>query len=180
MVFLLDLSQPASIAHITLNIRQYISRGVPIRFGVVPVVGHFGDSSVSTLMAQMLWYLTDTAGRASTISFLDDVAQEARGSRISEDLLEGAYDRLRTTVSSSDGEALAPFSRLRQYGIGGKGRNSRDRLAKARDYLDRLGVAAESENKDDYQGAVFLNGAYFPLDDVSLIAISHTSEAITR
>ncbi|GAA5989455.1 hypothetical protein JCM10908_000480 [Rhodotorula pacifica] len=164
LVFVIDLSQPASLAHITQNIKQYVSRGVPIRFGVVPLVGSSGDSSsVATLMAQMTWYLADAAGRTATMAFLDRLAHASHGDRITEDLIQRAYSQLRASSTDLDGEPLATFSEVQQYGIGAKARGSHARLAKTREYLERLGIA--HEDKDGYTGAVFLNGAHFPLNE---------------
>lgn len=165
LVFIIDLSDPASIAHITNNIRQYVSRGIPIRFGVVPIVGPFGDTSMRTLMAQMLWYLSDKAGRSVTMSFLDQVAQATQGARISEDLLQRAYSQLRAQTEDVDGDELVPFERVRAYETGQRSRTVPGRLASTRNYLERLGIAEEAET--ERSGAVFLNGAHFPLNEVS-------------
>jgi UDP-glucose:glycoprotein glucosyltransferase len=164
LVFILDLSRSDSLQHITRNIKQYVSRGLPIRFGVVPHVGPSGDSSsVSTLMAQMTWHLTDAAGRTATMAFLDRIAQALpSGGRISEDLVKRAYSQLRTSSTDLDGEPLAPLEQVRQYGIGAKGRGSHSRLSKTRSYLERLALPQEAK------GSVFLNGAHFPLDEVHL------------
>ncbi|KAG0659060.1 hypothetical protein C6P46_005356 [Rhodotorula mucilaginosa] len=161
LVFILDLSRSDSLQHITRNIKQYVSRGLPIRFGVVPHVGPSGDSSsVSTLMAQMTWHLTDAAGRTATMAFLDRIAQALpSGGRISEDLVKRAYSQLRTSSTDLDGEPLAPLEQVRQYGIGAKGRGSHSRLSKTRSYLERLALPQEAK------GSVFLNGAHFPLDE---------------
>ncbi|KWU41782.1 hypothetical protein RHOSPDRAFT_22376 [Rhodotorula sp. JG-1b] len=161
LVFILDLSLPDSLQHITRNIKQYVSRGLPIRFGVVPHVGPSGDSSsVSTLMAQTTWYLTDAAGRTATMAFLDRIAQALpSGGRISEDLVKRAYSQLRASGTDLDGEPLAPLEEVRQYGIGSKGRGSHARLSKTRSYLERLALSQEGK------GSVFLNGAHFPLDE---------------
>ena len=164
LVFILDLSRSDSLQHITRNIKQYVSRGLPIRFGIVPLVGNSGDSSsVSTLMAQMTWHLTDAAGRTATMAFLDRIAQALpSGGRISEDLVKRAYSQLRTSSTDLDGEPLAPLEQVRQYGIGAKGRGSHSRLSKTRSYLERLALPQEAK------GSVFLNGAHFPLDEVHL------------
>lgn len=174
LVFILDLSLPDSLQHITRNIKQYVSRGLPIRFGVVPLVGPAGDSSsVSTLMAQMTWYLADAAGRTATMTFLDRIAQAVpSGGRISEDLVKRAYSQLRASSGDVDGEPLAPFEEVRQYGIGSKGRGSHARLSKTRSYLDRLALSQEAK------GSVFLNGAHFPLDEVRLGA-ARTSQPLS-
>ena len=75
VVFVLDLSQPASLVLVTQNIKQFISRGIPVRFGLVPLVSSSDSpNSITTEMAQVVWYLVDKIGRGQAIKFLHDVS----------------------------------------------------------------------------------------------------------
>ncbi|BGP48159.1 killer toxin resistant protein [Rhodotorula kratochvilovae] len=167
VVFILDLSQPASLALITENIKQFISRGVPIRFGVVPVVSPLGaEDAVETQLAQLLWYLADAVGRGPAISFLSSVQKAAHGQHVTEDIVRAAYAQLAARVPPVDGGELATYEKV-QEGVGRyKASASHSRLNKARQYLRRLGVPLATGQEDPKNlGAFFMNGAYFPLDD---------------
>lgn len=169
VVFVLDLTRPGALSLVVEHIKQFVGRGIPVRFGVVPVVGASSeDNSLQTLMAQVIWYLTDALGRAPTMQFLATLLKASPESTISEDLLKRAYLQLAATASHVDGGPLARFSELRHYGIGRRAGGSHSRLTKTREYLKRLGVplAAAAETKKSL-GAFFMNGAYFPIDDVS-------------
>ncbi|BGP08072.1 killer toxin resistant protein [Rhodotorula toruloides] len=167
VVFVLDLTRPGALSLVVEHIKQFVGRGIPVRFGVVPVVGASSeDNSLQTLMAQVIWYLTDALGRAPTMQFLATLLKASPESTISEDLLKRAYLQLAATASHVDGGPLARFSELRHYGIGRRAGGSHSRLTKTREYLKRLGVplAAAAETKKSL-GAFFMNGAYFPIDD---------------
>lgn len=71
VVLVLDLSRLDSLRLVSDNIREYITRGIPIRFGIVPQVGK--DGEISTMVAQTLWYLTDKVGRSASMTLLTDV-----------------------------------------------------------------------------------------------------------
>ncbi|BGP32069.1 killer toxin resistant protein [Rhodotorula toruloides] len=167
VVFVLDLTQPEAISLVVEHIKQFVGRGIPVRFGVVPIVGPSSeDNSLQTLMAQVTWYLTDALGRAPTMQFLATLLKASPESPISEDLLKRAYLQLAATASHVDGGPLARFNELRHYGIGKRAGGSHSRLTKTREYLKRLGVplASTAEPKKSL-GAFFMNGAYFAIDD---------------
>ena len=172
VVFVLDLSQPVSLALITENVKQFVSRGIPIRFGVVPLVSPLGaEDAVETHLAQLLWYLTDVVGRGPAISFLASLQKAANGQRVTVELARRKYEQVAGRLPPIDGGELASYDEV-QKGVGRyKASASHSRLNKARQYLRRLGVALPNslEEEDDelaQPGSFFMNGAYFPLDDV--------------
>lgn len=71
VVLVLDLSRIDSLKLISETIRDFVARGIPVRFGLVPQVGK--DSDISTMMAQTMWYLTDAAGRSAVMKLFSDV-----------------------------------------------------------------------------------------------------------
>jgi UDP-glucose:glycoprotein glucosyltransferase len=74
VVFLLDLTQPNTIGLITNSIKTFIARGLPIRFGIVPIVSEEADDgAVEAHVAQVLWYLVDAVGRSPAMNFLAQV-----------------------------------------------------------------------------------------------------------
>lgn len=72
VVLVVDLSFPSVLTLLSENINGFISRGVPIRWGVVPVIGEEGD--MSTMIAKCLWYLVEESGRGTAMAFLTDVS----------------------------------------------------------------------------------------------------------
>lgn len=169
IVFVLDLTQPEALALVVEHIKQFVGRGIPVRFGIVPIVGPSSeDDSLQTLMAQVTWYLTDALGRAPTMHFLATLLQASPETPVTEDLLKRAYLQLAATASHVDGGPLARFNELRHYGIGKRAGGSHSRLTKTREYLKRLGLPLASATKTgESLGAFFMNGAYFPIDEVS-------------
>jgi UDP-glucose:glycoprotein glucosyltransferase len=72
VVFVLDLSQPSSLVLVAQNLKQFITRGIPVRFGLVPLVAS-DEAAIETEMARVVLYLVETVGRGPTIRFLQDV-----------------------------------------------------------------------------------------------------------
>ncbi|GAA5851766.1 hypothetical protein JCM9279_004400 [Rhodotorula babjevae] len=170
VVFVLDLSQPVSLALITENVKQFVSRGIPIRFGVVPLVSPLGaEDAVETHLAQLLWYLTDAVGRGPAMTFLASLQKAANGQRVTVELARRKYEQVAGRLPPIDGGELASYDDV-QKGVGRyKASASHSRLNKARQYLRRLGVALPNSLEEDDEtaqlGSFFMNGAYFPLDD---------------
>ena len=73
VVFILDLAQPSSLVLVAQNLKQFITRGIPVRFGLVPLVSA-DETAVETELAKVVLYLVETAGRGATIRFLQDVS----------------------------------------------------------------------------------------------------------
>ncbi|THH06125.1 hypothetical protein EW145_g4303 [Phellinidium pouzarii] len=71
VVLITDLSQMASLNFIAGPLNNIISRGVPIRFGVVPGV----ETEDGRKMARLFYHLIDTYGRAKTMGFFAQIAQ---------------------------------------------------------------------------------------------------------
>lgn len=75
VVLALDLSKRDAHALLADNIATLISRGVGVRFGLVPLLdGAESQMDVQRVVAKVLWYLVDTAGRASAIAFSREVS----------------------------------------------------------------------------------------------------------
>ncbi|KAL5522625.1 hypothetical protein ACEPAG_8642 [Sanghuangporus baumii] len=71
IVLVADLSQTATLNFIAGPVNNIISRGFPIRFGVVPTV----ETEDAKKMARLYYYMIDTFGRAKTMGFLSQVGQ---------------------------------------------------------------------------------------------------------
>ncbi|GAA5982339.1 hypothetical protein JCM5350_006149 [Sporobolomyces pararoseus] len=162
VVFVLDLSQPSSLVLVAQNLKQFITRGIPVRFGLVPLVASDPDA-IETEMAQIMFYLIETIGRGPTIRFLQDLLEASPESRITPDLLRRAYTRLFLQSQTSETGPLAPFNSVLARSDGASGVPI-ERLEKARLYLRRLGVPL-ADGQTPSTGAFFLNGAHFPIDE---------------
>ncbi|GAA5885662.1 hypothetical protein JCM6882_007517 [Rhodosporidiobolus microsporus] len=167
VVFILDLSQPSAISLLTESVKQFITRGIPVRFGVVPLVNEEGqEKSIETKVAQVVWYLVDALGRTPLMKFLGDIQKASPDAAISEDLLRRAYAILRNTNQHIDGGPLATFDEV-QAGVDKKASSMHSRLSKTRDYLKRLAIpllTSEQTGKTSI-GSFLMNGAFFPIDE---------------
>lgn len=76
VVLVMDLSRVDSLALLTEIVRVFVARGIPVRFGFVPLLGD--STEVSTLGAKVLWYLVDSVGRAGSMKFLDLVGSPSQ------------------------------------------------------------------------------------------------------
>jgi UDP-glucose:glycoprotein glucosyltransferase len=76
VILALDLGKRDVHTILSENIATFISRGVGIRFGTVPLLKRAdlkeGDN-VQATVARVMWYLVEKAGRASAIAFSREV-----------------------------------------------------------------------------------------------------------
>ncbi|GAA5943995.1 Kre5p [Sporobolomyces koalae] len=162
IVFCLDLSQPSSLVLVTRTVKQFINRGIPVRFGLVPLVTSVASpDSIENELALTLWYLVDAVGRGQAIRLLEDILEASPSERITPDLLRRAYTSLYLQSQHSESGPLSPFELVMAGPAEAK--DDRDRMALTRDYLDRLGVSLGGHAGLD--GCFFLNGAHFPIDE---------------
>ena len=184
VIFVLDFSQPTALALLAENVRNFVSRGIPLRFGVVPqVTATQAEDDVSAKVAQVLWYTIDKLGRAPAMTMLlGDVSAVVAQSRkvcsrqpvyqlalvrdvITEPILSRIYAEVVRRTSESVTEPLASYEEVIK-GLEIEADSPDSRLSKARAYVKRLAVARETDTKA--LGSFFIDGAHFILDDVSL------------
>lgn len=170
VVLLLDLSQPSALLLVAENVRMYVSRGIPLRFGLVPLVGEHG--SAAERVARVVGYLVDTVGRAGAMEFMGEVSlggflfvelgasadgsvqlAKSSGAAVDVDGLRSAYEAF-VAFSKQDGVELLAFDEVMKEGEA--------QLVEARAYAKRLGVKSDPASK----GVFFINGAFFVIDDV--------------
>ncbi|KAK4048009.1 killer toxin resistant protein [Microbotryomycetes sp. JL201] len=141
VVFVLDLSQPSNLMLLAENVRQFVSRGVPIRFGFVPQTRVDETSQhISDAVARTIWYLVDKLA--------------SYGKQITMDSLARSY----SAVRAKQEQELASFELVV------KSAEYDNRLAQARQYGKRLAVQFE-DDEDHTKSHFFLNGAHYPLDE---------------
>ncbi|KAL8279773.1 hypothetical protein RQP46_007868 [Phenoliferia psychrophenolica] len=156
VVLVLDLARPASLLLVTESVKAFVSRGIPVRFGLVPQVSAIDEADPSTAVASAMWYLVDMIGRSKTMAFLTTLASTGRD--VTLDDVQSAYQQLAMQNSHPAGGPLASFDDVLH------GPGSRLKLDQALQYTRRLGVALPTTPSATC-GAFFLNGAYFVVDD---------------
>lgn len=82
LILVVDLARRDSLVLLGDTIRTYIARGIPVRFGMVPLLG-LGDrlgeeTTTGGMVAKVVWYLVETVGRAQAMQFLNDVSARSR------------------------------------------------------------------------------------------------------
>lgn len=182
VVFVLDFSQPVALALLAENVRNFVARGIPLRFGVVPQVDASGsEHDISAKVAQVLWYTIDKLGRASAMSLLlgDVSLLPERGGRqkltralpqlalvgddITEPVLSRVYAEVLKRTAESVAEPLAAYEEVIK-GVDMDTSSPNSRLSKARSYVNRLALAKGADSKS--LGSFFIDGAHYVLDDV--------------
>ncbi|WVR05054.1 hypothetical protein IAU60_002066 [Kwoniella sp. DSM 27419] len=73
LIFVLDLAQVSSLEIVASSISPMIQRGLPIRFGIVPMFQP-GSDDISAKMARVFHYLVKTFGRGATRDFFSALA----------------------------------------------------------------------------------------------------------
>ena len=71
LVFVVDLSQPASLHFISNTVSMLIDRSYPARVGLVPVV----ETEDGAKMARVFYYLTQNYNRITTTRFFRAVRE---------------------------------------------------------------------------------------------------------
>ena len=71
IVFVLDLSRPASLHFISNTMSMLINRSYPVRLGIVPVV----ETEDGAKMARLFYYLMQNYGRIATMRFFGSVRE---------------------------------------------------------------------------------------------------------
>ncbi|WRT66985.1 uncharacterized protein IL334_003951 [Kwoniella shivajii] len=150
LIFVLDLAQVSSLDIIANSISPMIQRGLPIRFGVVPMF-QLGQDDISSQMAKIFHYVVKTFGRGSTREFFTTLISmtphtPATPGIVKLDSVREAYDSL---VHPSTKAAL-PFDELLSTEL------YDPHLEKTEAYMARL-MATKEESS---QGHLFVNGRH--------------------
>src|SRR6266404_95117 len=184
IVFIMDLSRPASLHFITNTVSMMISRSYPVRVGVVPIVG----TEEGAKMARVFYYLTQNYGRPPTMRFFGAVREppfqltpsliilyqvlELMGGikpELDWSVVQARFESLASDEEIKNGAEAMSFDAL----IGDTSGVFEENITKARAYAQRLATDVASSTN----GHSFINGKYFPLDDVCL-AVSLSTELL--
>ncbi|KAG8877951.1 hypothetical protein FRB98_006435 [Tulasnella sp. 332] len=163
IIVAVDLSKSTSLA--TVNILTgLVQRGVPVRFGVVPIV----ESEEALQVARILYYLFENFEPLQAIGIFAQDQALRRGRHVHQggsvrrptmdlQLLRRVYESVIATESPAAGTTWKTFDNI----ISPFADDTRlaERLAA---YSERLGVT----NAESKSGHVFINGKYFSLHDI--------------
>ncbi|KAG8880608.1 hypothetical protein FRB97_000656 [Tulasnella sp. 331] len=151
IIVAVDLSKSTSLA--TVNILTgLVQRGVPVRFGVVPIV----ESEEALQVARILYYLFENFEPLQAIGIFAQ-GGSVRRPTMDLQLLRRVYESVIATESPAAGTTWKTFDNI----ISPFADDTRlaERLAA---YSERLGVT----NAESKSGHVFINGKYFSLHDI--------------
>ncbi|KAF9513801.1 glycosyltransferase family 24 protein [Hydnum rufescens UP504] len=155
IVLVLDLSSPISLHFITVPIPTFINRGLPFRFGVVPLV----ETEAARKVARLVYYSVGRFGRAATIQLLKASGDPSREA-FDFSLAKAAYNELVKSKEEASEDLSLPFDSVIQLA-------AEEKLGRAREYSRRLGATASSFPG----GHAFVNGKHFDFDDVGVFII---------
>lgn len=162
VVLVLDLSARTGLHTISQTVNNFIRRGIPFRFGVVPWVK--GDtSSPSAVMARVIQHLIKNNGRGQTVDFIAGLLHMSNKPTIDLRQVETLFD----SSFASEGSSKRRFKNIINDA------ESTGYLSKVQDWLARVGVADETPS-----GHVFFNGQHHQISDMWLQQVmqDHTSQ----
>ncbi|KAI5475335.1 UDP-glucose:glycoprotein glucosyltransferase [Pseudohyphozyma bogoriensis] len=159
LVLSLDLSQPDSLSLLTENIRTFVSRGIPIRFGFVPMLhAREEDRGIEEDVARVFGEFVKKRGRKGAMDFLAVLLQHVPvDASVNSHLLTVVYDAFVALPPDSPSQLpLAPLSEVLA--------EESSFINGARQWGKRLGVTKKGGGQKE-RGSFFLNGAFFPVDE---------------
>ncbi|TIA91902.1 hypothetical protein E3P81_01822 [Wallemia ichthyophaga] len=168
-VLVIDLSNKQAIEMLSTNVRAFIDRGIPVRWGVVPYINPLNHDS---LMAAKLFYgLIDSRGVDTCLNYF---AEAVAYTGTFAERAEAAYSNLPSvngTVSQDEFDTTVKSKAVKNH------------LKKAQSYTRRLGVSP-GEHEESFAGEIFINGQPVQFDDKTILTlqehITSQTEAITK
>lgn len=163
VVLVLDLSTRSGLHTVGQTLNNFIRRGIPFRFGVVPWVKS-DVSSPSSIMARVIQHSIKYHGRGQTVDFISNLLHTGNQPTVDLQQVQAIFDQSYTPSESSSGKSFKDIVQDAE-GI--------DYLNKVQHWLARLAVAEESPS-----GHVFFNGQYHPISDLWLQQVmqDHSSQ----
>ncbi|KAI0628063.1 glycosyltransferase family 24 protein [Trametes polyzona] len=154
VVIAADLSQSSSIDFIGGTVNSLIRRGLPFRWGIVPLV----ETADGARMARLFYYLMETVGADDTLTFLLSLAQrgvpiEQLSPTVNWAQVRATFNNLLSTRENMPEDVETNLDVILE--------GEENDLDSAREYASRLSASLVSAP----QGHVFVNGKHFDLDD---------------
>ncbi|KAL9710152.1 killer toxin resistant protein [Leucoagaricus gongylophorus] len=176
-VLVMDLSRSSNVHFIATAVANIVNRGLPFRFGVVPII----NDEDSLKMAKLFYYMIHTYGRKKTLSFLSNIVDinvppEDQPNHIPSAAVQAAYEifilNLNVESSEADYKAQIPTGESEDtktyVSLDSIFENAGEEqgimpLEKIQNYVERL--AASQKESENGRGHAFFNGRYLPLND---------------
>lgn len=153
VVLVLDLSTRTGLHTISQTVTSVIRRGIPFRFGLVPLFNS-DPSSPGSVMARLLHHMIKQHGRGETIDFIAKLLHASSSPTIDLRQAQTLYDSTYTSSERGSGERYQDII---------AGQQGYDYIKKVQQWLSRLAV-----NQESASGHVFFNGQYHQLSDMWL------------
>lgn len=165
LVLVLDMASISSLENIAGSISTMVQRGLPFRFGIVPMYTP-GKEDISLQMARLVAFVVKTYGRAQANGFFAEIIRKTtpsptQSARVDLDTARAAYDLL---AAGSEKIAI-PFDKVIEFGT--------DVEPKIEAYTQRL-LATKDENP---QGHLFINGHHVPMSGQWTMAVQSVTGA---
>ncbi|KAJ3833052.1 UDP-glucose:glycoprotein glucosyltransferase-domain-containing protein [Lentinula raphanica] len=159
VVLALDLSRPANLVFVAGTMHTIIERGLPFRFGVVPIA----ETDDGAQMARLVYFLLNNFGRKITMHFLKRIAHpySLPGARDSFDwsTIRREYDNLMASEAAAGADIDQTTVEFNSV-ISGKTSESKI-LDGAQAYAQRLSATLSSSPT----GHGFINGKHYTFDE---------------
>jgi len=165
-LFVVDLSK-SSVLEIFTEIFVFIERGVPIRFGVVPIVDLEKKTEINSAVGVIFEVFIKEYSKKSAKNFIVKLLEESKKSDVTEAVLKKVTEKVlddNKLKILEDDISLSSYDDILEYGI-------KKYYQNLKNFSDKFGISSESP-------ALFVNGAYseFGKDWKQLMMASIMSE----
>ncbi|CAG8633054.1 10485_t:CDS:10, partial [Funneliformis mosseae] len=154
VLFVIDLSSIKNLKVFTEQIKSFVERDIPIRFGIIPLVNKENNESV--MMAKIFYYLIGQYTKSLTMKFFSEVSEELTSSpSIFESakkqfniVIGGEKPKDKTSIKSFD-DIIKPDAES----------SLEEQILGATEFISRFRIDTNG------RGVMFINGKYFDMDD---------------
>lgn len=157
----LDLTRTHNLRTLGHVVEPFISRGLPIRWGVVPIAPK--NSSEEELMSRCFWNLTESVGPIEALKFIREFTQDLESDRIE---VETFVAQAREHIISHSQDDILP-----------KTENVETWLKQSRLYSSRLSLCSSDQS---LSGCMLVNGRFFPMEEDFRSHLQETATLHTR
>ncbi|ORX41875.1 hypothetical protein BCR36DRAFT_587674 [Piromyces finnis] len=171
-LFVVDISKN-NVLEIFTEIFVFIERGVPIRFGVVPIVGLEKKTEINSAAGVIFEVFMREYSKKSAKNFIVKLLEESKGSDINEAILKKVTEKIlddNKLKLLDDDISLRNYDDILEYGI-------KKYYKELKNFSEKFGISSESP-------ALFVNGAYseFSMDwkQVMMASVMNEMDSILR
>ncbi|RIA98379.1 Glycosyltransferase Family 24 protein [Glomus cerebriforme] len=148
VLFVIDLSSTENLNIIT-EIKLFIERNVPIRFGLIPLVDK--EKNESLIMAKLFYYLVGQYPKSLTMQFF---SQNKSVNKVK--IAEKQFNKVISDQTPKDKTSVRSFYEI----IKSDGESLlEEQIFGATEFINKFRI------NTDGKGAIFVNGKYFDMDD---------------